>query len=483
MMDVFFKMKKIIFFSFFLTCQCVYSITETNFAIPIHLFSNYKHKTNNNSTFLQQEIGNISFSQKKTWTIIIYMAADNDLARFALKNLLQLAEIGSNNHLNIVVHLDITLSQKKKVTFRYYVTKNKLTILNHDDQKTQKMDSGDPKTLIDCCRWAIENFPADNYLLDLWNHGLGCLDFVGVRTINTFNLFTLNTESNLLDLDRTIPFLKLIEMHQLNSQRGICFDDTTGNFLTNHDLAYALSTIQKNYLRNKKFAVITFDACLMSMIEIGNIIKPFADIMIGSQEVVLGAGYDYRKVAASAAQSSITPHALAKLIVDGYKTTYENITHDFTHSAINLRFMDDLEQSVNHIAELLITGLREQRKSSVKQALKKCRHKLLCTHFDEPSYIDLGHFLCNVSKEIQNFQLASQKKERKLKEELKKTIDAGLAILRKSIIANVCGKNLKNAQGISIYFPEKHIYPSYHNTDFAKSNRWFAFLHNYATSV
>src|SRR5882724_6909888 len=43
---------------------------------------------------------------KKPWTIIIYMAADNDLRNFATRNIKQMASIGSNDQINIVVHLD-----------------------------------------------------------------------------------------------------------------------------------------------------------------------------------------------------------------------------------------------------------------------------------------------------------------------------------------------------------------------------------------
>src|ERR1700730_13324351 len=111
----------------------------------------------------------------KPWTFMVYMAADNDLRAFAANNIKQMASIGSNDNINIVAHLDIRLNDNQKVTRRFYIDNNKIIQMNHD-AATQRMDSGDPQTLISFCAWAIKAFPAQNYALILWNHGTGVLD-------------------------------------------------------------------------------------------------------------------------------------------------------------------------------------------------------------------------------------------------------------------------------------------------------------------
>src|SRR3990172_569950 len=115
-------------------------------------------------------------SAKKPWTFIIYIAGDNDLRAFVTNNLKQMASIGSNEYINIVAHLDIKINGNQKITRRYLIEKNRLVHMNANDPSTQCMDSGDPKTLISCCEWAITNYPAHNYALILWNHGSGILD-------------------------------------------------------------------------------------------------------------------------------------------------------------------------------------------------------------------------------------------------------------------------------------------------------------------
>ncbi len=429
-----------------------------------------------------QEPGDVSFTKEKDWTIIIYMAADNDLANFARKNLMQLASVGSNEHVNVCVQLDTTIQRKKKVTLRYYIEENKLTITNYNDPQSQQMDSGSPHTLIDCCQWAMKNFPAKNYMLDLWNHGIGIIDIERRRTLNPSELFTFNPQNCLVELDRTIPFLDFVLTENELPDRGICFDDTTGNFLTNQDLSYALKTVTENFLGGKKFSIISFDACLMAMLEVGNILQPYANYMVASQEVELGTGYDYQKVLAPFTVSSLTQREFAQHIVSAYNDTYSRLTNDYTQSAIDLADLAVLEENVSTVASLLIHCLKEQKDESVKKALRTSRHKLLCTHFDEPSYIDLHHLYTNLLSNLTHFELFSPERDRVLKATLARELERGMTLIDNFVIANEVGKNLRKAHGLSIYFPERRIHNSYRKTNFAQTNMWIQLLGYYVLS-
>lgn len=423
-----------------------------------------------------------SFKQnvKKPWTILIYMAADNDLAPFARKNIIQLAKVGSTHLVNILVHLDILLPGKRKTTLRYYIEKDKLIVTNNQSPETQNMDSGNPATLISALKWAIENFPADHMMLDLWNHGIGIIDVGRPRTINPSELFIFNSSSNRLDLDRSMPFLEFItSLAKIPNQRGICFDDSTGNYLSNADLIHALSSVQKIFLGGKKIDIICFDACLMAMLEVANLIKPYAHYMVASQEVELGSGYDYEKVVAPLAKHSLDPITFSKHIVKEYENTYTRITNDYTQSSIDLTKITELENIIDSIAQLLIEALKNQQNQSVKNAIKTSRHKLLCTHFDEPAYIDLHHFLSNILSNLDRFNCSNSQIEHEIKSGLQIQIKHALKLINKTVLATVAGKNLKRAQGISIYFPEFKIHASYKKTPFASQNRWSQFIARY----
>lgn len=415
--------------------------------------------------------------KKNDWTLIIYMAADNDLSPFAVRNIKQLVSIGSNQYINIAIHLDIRIGNQK-TTRRYFVEKNKLVHVNVNDPATQKMDSGDPNTLISCCKWAIESYPAYNYALVLWNHGLGPIDPSRGKIINPSQLFTFNPFINKFELDRSVGFLDLLSRFD-EEQRGICWDDSTGNYLTNQKLDAALKTICTKYLEGKKFSIIGFDACLMSMIEIANIIKPYADIMVSSQEVELGTGWNYRLALEPFQRHTMDKISFAQQMVEAYGNAYQSITNDYTQAAINLNYINKLEANINNVANLLLNCLHLQSGSSVKKGIKISANKLLCTHFEEPSFKDLHHLYSNLLNNLVHFTFTNKQEGEKYKEQLKTALQDGCALIKESVIANRVGKNLNRACGISIYLPERKIHPSYRRTTFAQTNAWISFMTKY----
>ncbi|HEX2978537.1 MAG TPA: clostripain-related cysteine peptidase [Candidatus Babeliales bacterium] len=415
----------------------------------------------------------------KEWTIMTYMAAVNDLAPYARKNLKQQSDVGSNARVNLITQLDTVIGAHNKVTKRYYIERDKLIVKNQNDPATQRMDSGSPETLIDFCGWAIQNYPAHNYMLILWNHGTGIIDIGRPRSINPVQLFYFNPETQLIELDRTIPFLDFVQATQDNDPRAICFDDITGHYISNQGLERALKEITQRFMGGKKFAIVAFDACLMSMLEVANIIKDYSQIMVSSQEVVLGPGYDYRRILSPVVEQSLNPFAYAKQIVSAYEQTYNTITNDYTQSALYLDKLGALEQNVHFVGLLLTECLTLQHGTAVRDVIKSARHKLLCTHFDEPSYLDQHHLYSNLLANLHLFKFRDEQKGRAAAMILRKHLQDGLAIINGVVIANATGKNLNQAKGISIYFPERGLHNSYHRTKFASKNAWFNFLTTY----
>lgn len=412
---------------------------------------------------------------KKNWTIIIYMAADNDLRGFAARNIKQMTAIGSSEEVTILVELHIRLAENKKITRRYFIEQGKIVHINANDPATQKMDSGDQETLISCCSWAMNNYPAENYALILWNHGTGIIDPRPGKIVHATELFSFNPISNKLELDRNIEFLDFLNLQQ-NNQRGICWDDTTGNYLTNQKLVHALDYVCKTYNNGKKFAIIGFDACLMAMAEVADLIKEYAHIMIGSQEVELGTGWNYQLALSQLNQESPTPSALAKHIVAMYEKTYNKVTTDYTLSAIDLSKIQSLNSNIHAVAQSLLYGLKHQEKNSFKSSIKASRDKNNCTHFDEPSYVDLHHLYTNLSLNIAKLKTTH---DGQFIQSLSDLLDEGKKIIEEIVIANVTSINLPRARGLSIYFPENKLHFSYEKTPFATHNAWIQFIHTY----
>jgi hypothetical protein len=440
--------------------ECSIKTYKENITKKVKKQNNNKHKENKN------------IPTKRV--IMIYMAADNDLRPFAARNIQQMANVGSNQNITIVVHLDIRISGNKKITRRYLIEKDQVLHIDPYNPLTQQMDSGNPATLISFCEWAIRNYAANEYDLILWNHGTGILEPPHGKIINPMDLFVFNPATRLFDLDRSVGFMDIID-HTDPQYRGVCWDDSTGNYLSNRKMEIALQTICQNYLGGKKFGIIGFDACLMSMIEVSSFIKKYAHVMVSSEEVELGMGWKYDEVLFPFLNNKLDTFSFARHIVAAYEKTYQTITNDYTLSAINLDFINILEQNIDQIAKMLIEGLDKQ-KIIFGPIIKESKNKLLCTHFDEPTYIDLHHFYKNLAT---NLRKMAANNNSPLKNNLLIKLDEGMQLIEELVIANATGKNLKNAQGIAIYFPERGIHNSYQEAVFLASNAWGSLLMRY----
>jgi len=421
----------------------------------------------------QEQLAQKNPVQSET-TIIFYIAGDNDLAYFARRNIEEMKLVGSNKNVSLVIQLD--LQGAHEYTKRLYVAKNTLYQMNaHDASSQQKLNSGSAQTLIDCCEWAIKNYPAKHYALILWNHGIGILDSIRSKSTNASELFSFNPSNHMLELDRSVGFLNFLDDKATQEERrGVCFSDTYGSYLTNQKLDYALKTICEKFLPQGKFDIIAFDACLMSMVEVANLISPYAKIMVGSQEVELGTGWPYQRILEPFTESSLSPEELARHIVNSYAKNYKAITKDFTQSAIDLSKIEALEKNIDTVSLLLIEALQSQINHSVKRAVQASRSKRACTHFSEPSYIDLHHFYENLLEAI-DFMSVEKKKENLLSD-LRKSLSEGITLIQQSVLINATGENLKRARGLSIYFPIRNIDLSYAQTPFAQTTHWIDFL-------
>lgn len=451
--------------------ETIYNHQNENYLLN-HTLHNMEHWENEHFPISRNTSPAVPL-QKKPWTFIVYMAADNDLRGFAGRNIQQMAQVGSNDNINILVHLDIRLSATEKIT-RHYFIKDSTAIyeMNKQDPYTQSMDSGDPKTLITTCMWAARDFPADQYALILWNHGTGTLDPSRHRISNPLNLYHFNNDTHMLELDRSISFIDYVE----RGLRGVCWDDTTGNYLTNQKLNTALAYICNNVI-GKKFSIIGFDACLMAMVEIGNILTPYADMMIASQEVEMGAGWNYQSALASFLYRSPSVGEVSNNIVRSYQNAYETITRDYTLSSIDLSKMSKIEGNVHMVAELLCNCFDLQEKNNITLLVKQAGSSQVCTNFEEPTYIDLFDFYTNLLGALKKFKFKVNNQDTSsLLNSLEMIIKTGQTIILNTVTANTTGANLRKARGLSIYFPQKSIHPSYYATQFAQKNSWLKLI-------
>ena len=407
-------------------------------------------------------------------SVLIYIAGDNDLRSFAIRNIRQIMNVGSlEPNVHIIVHLDIRDAQGTKITRRYYILENDYIVLNEHDNTAQRMDSGDPNTLISFVKSAVDIFPADEYVLVLWDHGTGYLDPAQHSRTSSTEIFSFNPTTHKLELDRSHNDLSSWN----DDQRGVCWDQSTKNYLTAQKLDYALKTCV-NYMQ-QQFEIIAFDACLMSMIEVADLVSPYAKIMISSEEAILGTGFDYANTLRPLRQKNLSTYDLAQHIIDTFDETYSRITQDYQLSALNLSLTQKITENIDQIAQLLQEALSSQnnKKESVKRALKVARSNTV--HFNEPAYLDLYDLYRNILLQLNNFKIKNDKHQ---KNKLETTLKNGMELVEKYTIAHCAGSKLHQTRGVSIYFPEK-MHSSYPTSYFAHTYSWYDFLHMYLATT
>jgi hypothetical protein len=345
---------------------------------------------------------------------------------------------------------------------------------------------GDPKVLQDFVTWGVTNYPADHYLLVLWNHGAGWDDadlyqgdvFSGVAppvSRKKQPVLTRGAGSEAkpvafsqarAGLARTRRALFSTTVAAAIQKRAIAFDDQAQDFLDNIELKRVMTRIKKTLTR--KIDIIGMDACLMSMAEVAFQMRDVADYSVGSEETEPGDGWPYDRILkALTAKPTMTPEEFSKTIVNQYLASYK-AGDNVTQSAMNLAELKPLASAINGLAKVLRKTLADPVASS---ALISARAKVQEYSRPYDDYCDLLD-LCAVLEA----KLTDQK------------VQAACAGVRQAaaaaIVAAGCkGPAVDRSQGISIYFPKRKISPLYKTLDFTKQSRWDEFMVAYLAGL
>lgn len=113
-------------------------------------------------------------SAKKHWTVMVYLAADNNLRDFGVFSLQQMKAV-SNENINVLAEFDTgPMYESKRFHFK---GDTPYTSINNDLVQTfRPANAGDPDNLIEFIRWGVENYPAHHYYVIVWGHGAGVDD-------------------------------------------------------------------------------------------------------------------------------------------------------------------------------------------------------------------------------------------------------------------------------------------------------------------
>ena len=191
---------------------------------------------------------------------MVYLAGDNNLDAAGVDDLLEMKAVGSTADVNIVAQFD--RQGKGLQTRRFYLRKGD----NLDADVVAELgetNTGDPAVLTDFAIWAITTYPAQRYMLVIWNHGSGWDDsdiYEAARDEASLNIThrsrTLQPASDVAQGNVSLGRLRRISSGRKRRAlfrstiiesiraRAIAFDDNAMDFLDNIELKRSLNEIK-----------------------------------------------------------------------------------------------------------------------------------------------------------------------------------------------------------------------------------------------
>lgn len=417
--------------------------------------------------------------KKAQWTVLGYLAGDNNLEGAAIDDINEMEAVGSSDRMNVVVQVDRAADFNQsngnwQTTRRYYITqgKDRKKITSKLLKDLGETNTGDSRVLQDFMRCAVQDYPAERYLLVLWNHGSGFYVppemMVGEGAPSPREMTTrarAKMRRSFFHATRQEVF------SQEPRKRGICYDDGSSDCLDNKELQQVLSYMQTR-LDGRKIDVVGMDACLMTMLEVAYQIRNQAAILVGSEETEPGEGWPYDRILADLSAKPTMPGAdLAKCIVDRYIESYEQpgpFDQDVTQAALDLSRLGDVTAAVDALAKALLQKLPSvQTKGAIVTAWQRA------ARFFDNYYVDLHHFAENLG------ELAGDAAISTACQGVKNAIE-GRGAASPIIWERHLGEGMTKVKGLSIYLPPlKNPSDYYRMLDFAADTKWADFLDAY----
>jgi hypothetical protein len=290
-------------------------------------------------------------SDNKSWTYMLYLDADNDIEGDAIRDFEWLEEAGgSDENISIVVLLDRIPGYDNthgnwNGSRIYNVTADASSTTFESQLMVDlgEVDMADPTTLTDFIIYCFEHFPADNYILDLWNHG--------------------------------------------HAAYGVIDDETSMSHFIVNDVQTAVTNALA--ASSEEIDIISMDACDMNTIEVAWEMRNLCKYFLATEDGTMG--YPYKLIIEGLKSNpEMSASALCELMVDMYSIHYR-YTYNNCLSAINQTKLLDLPVVFNSFITELIAVLDA---GFFDEIFAFCRD--LSLEFYDGNWIDLVNFIENL---------------------------------------------------------------------------------------
>jgi hypothetical protein len=264
----------------------------------------------------------------KEWTIMVYMAGDNNLSEEMITGLKGMLANAGKAKINLIAVYD---SCRPTVPIKIYDFSKKL-----GGAQSLNRYSVDPEIVAEIPYTTTE--------------------FVGIKHFARFILRQRKYRAN--------RYALIIAGHSDGILgRSLVRDDEPQSVLDLKKLRRILDNARSFLPRAKKrFDLIGFDSCLMSMLEVEFEFREIADVIVGSEGNIPVSGWNYREIVESFPRNGkMTPNELATKIAEIYgdfNQDYEIGGRALDISACDLTQIEPFVNAVDKLARLLLDILK-----------------------------------------------------------------------------------------------------------------------------
>ncbi|MDD1743779.1 MAG: clostripain-related cysteine peptidase, partial [Methanomassiliicoccales archaeon] len=334
-----------------------------------------------------------------SWTFMVYLDGDNNLESCGVEDFMEMASVGSNTQINILVQFDRGTNSDSDggssdygnwaSTKRFHVSQGETPTAGNQISDLGEANMGSAATLQSFLEWGMNGYPASKYALVLWDHGGGWI-------------------------------------------YGVCSDDTDSDSLLMPEVRQAIANAEVS--TGQRVDLVGFDACLMGMVEVAYDLRNYSDTVVFSEETEPGQGWAYDKVLASlAASPTMTSQQLGAVVVDAYSDYYGSSGKE-TLSAVSTSSLASVSSAVNSFAAEMSSAYpgHSGQINAVRSAVE---------HFEYEMIVDL-------------YDLALRTKNAGITTALGNVADQLMSAIQAAVTQEAHGNLRPGAHGLSIYFPD-----------------------------
>jgi hypothetical protein len=284
-----------------------------------------------------------------THVVIELFGGDNNLNAYVIEDLQEMAA-GNRGSFGVIALSDFADGEAKVMA---------LTPGGglHVVESLGEIDTGDPETLASfLARSLVTAKKVPHKAIGFWDHGSGVFDEDDPNeTYLERRLRAVPRHRR----SRSVPARRLfVSPSKLAAEprlRAMLHDDTNGGVLTNYEAHGVLNAaFSRAGMEGKKVDLIFSDTCLNGMIEVLEQFKEFAEVVVGSEDLEPGDGWDYTEWFGLMSDS---PPADAvqwgRQAIQGFEAGYTNRPDQFPCTLAAFRTDNQLTEAMKGLVEVL----------------------------------------------------------------------------------------------------------------------------------